>query len=125
MKAWPINFDLQAAKVLLVDTIYQLYNMNGNYQISDRERGIKMTESNEKSNGQKLMDKLGYNSKNSWEKIGDKEKIFSFCDKYKAFLDKAKTEREAVQEAISQAEKLGYQNLETLISGQKSLSAGD
>ncbi|NLO38059.1 MAG: aminopeptidase [Ruminiclostridium sp.] len=84
-----------------------------------------MTESNEKSNGQKLMDKLGYNSKNSWEKIGDKEKIFSFCDKYKAFLDKAKTEREAVQEAISQAEKLGYQNLETLISGQKSLSAGD
>ncbi len=84
-----------------------------------------MAESNEKSNGQKLMDKLGYNSKNAWEKIGDKEKIFSFCDQYKAFLDKAKTEREAVQEAISQAEKLGYQNLETLIAGQKSLSAGD
>ncbi|MBP7175197.1 MAG: aminopeptidase [Thermoclostridium sp.] len=84
-----------------------------------------MEESKEKSNGQKLMDKLGYNSKNAWEKIGDKERIFSFCDDYKAFLDQAKTEREAVREAVAQAEKLGFQNLETLIAAEKSLSTGD
>ena len=84
-----------------------------------------MGDSKEKSNGQKLLDKLGYNSKNAWEKIADRDRIFSFCEAYKAFLDRAKTEREYVQESVRQAEKLGYKNLDTVIAGQKTLSAGD
>lgn len=84
-----------------------------------------MEDSKEKSKGQKLYDKLGYNSKNAWEKLADREKIFSFCEAYKAFLDKAKTEREYVQESVRQAEKLGYKNLDTMIEGRKALSAGD
>jgi aspartyl aminopeptidase len=84
-----------------------------------------MEDSKEKSKGQKLLDKLGYNSKNAWEKLADRERIFSFCEAYKTFLDKAKTEREYVQESVQQAEKLGYKNLDTLIAGQNTLSAGD
>ena len=44
-----------------------------------------MDEMKEKSKGQKLLDKLTYNSKNAWEVIPDRELIFSFCDGYKAF----------------------------------------
>jgi len=84
-----------------------------------------MENSKEKSTGQKLLDKLGYNSKNAWEKIADRDTIFRFCEDYKLFLDKAKTEREYVQEAVIQAEKLGFQNLEAVIYAQKKLSAGD
>lgn len=84
-----------------------------------------MEDSKKKSNGQKLLDKLGYNSKNAWEKMDLRDQIFSFCDSYKVFLDKAKTERESVQEAVQQAEKLGFRNLDPMIADQKVLSSGD
>lgn len=84
-----------------------------------------MGENHDKTNGQKLYDKLGYNSKNAWEKISDRNRIFSFCDEYKTFLDKAKTEREYVKEAVEQARRLGYKNLDTLNAEGQKLSAGD
>lgn len=63
-----------------------------------------------KSKGQELMDKLSYKKKNIFETASDKEikEIYEYCEGYKAFLDEAKTEREAVVYAIKAAEKKGY-----------------
>ncbi len=84
-----------------------------------------METAKEKSKGQKLMEKLGYNSNNAWEKIPEKELIFQFCEEYKFFLDKGKTEREYVREAVSQAEKLGFKNLDRIIADNFKLTAGE
>ncbi len=63
-----------------------------------------------KSNGQELMDKLSYKKKNYFEISSEKEikEMFDYCEGYKAFLDVAKTEREAVVFAVKAAEKKGY-----------------
>jgi aspartyl aminopeptidase len=84
-----------------------------------------MDEMKEKSKGQKLLDKLTYNSKNAWEVIPDRELIFSFCDGYKAFLDKAKTERTYVREAVQEAEKLGFEDLDMMIAEGLPINPGD
>ena len=39
---------------------------------------------------------------------GQKEKAFHYCEGYKAFLDKGKTERECVKEAVHMLKKAGY-----------------
>ena len=53
---------------------------------------------------------LFYNQKNGWDFIeeSEKEKIFSYCEEYKAYLNRAKTEREAVDAAIALAEEAGF-----------------
>jgi len=79
----------------------------------------------EKSKGQKLMDEIGYKTSNAWEKIPDRDKIFSYCEDYKAFLDTGKTERECVKEIIERAEKLGYKDLDEIIDKKSTLNAGD
>lgn len=84
-----------------------------------------MDEVKEKSKGQKLMEEIGYKTSNAWEKIGDRDKIFSYCEEYKAFLDKGKTERECVKEIIKQAEKLGYKDLDKIIREKRNLKTGD
>ncbi len=84
-----------------------------------------MEEVKEKSKGQKLMDEIGYKTSNAWEKIGDKEKIFSYCEGYKNFLNIGKTERECAKEVIKQAEKLGYKNLDRIIKEKQTLKSGD
>ncbi|MBP3619146.1 MAG: aminopeptidase [Clostridia bacterium] len=66
--------------------------------------------------------------KNLWEKYGkgeEKEKVMNFCEEYKLFLSKCKTERECVAFAIEMAEKKGFQNLADLIEKKKKLKAGD
>jgi aspartyl aminopeptidase len=67
-----------------------------------------------KSKKSKLSEKLNLKQKNGWEKLSKaKEKmIYSFCDGYKKFLDTAKTEREAVDEIISIASKLGFKAID-------------
>ena len=62
----------------------------------------------------KLSEKLNLKQKNGWDKLSKaKEKmIYSFCDDYKQFLDTAKTEREAVEEIISMASKLGFKPID-------------
>ena len=51
-----------------------------------------------KSKGQMLMDSLAYKKKNFFEISSEKEikEMYDYCVGYKAFLDEAKTEREAV-----------------------------
>ncbi len=63
-----------------------------------------------KSKGQLLMDSLAYKKKNFFEISSEKEikEMYDYCVGYKAFLDEAKTEREAVMYAVKAAEKKGY-----------------
>lgn len=63
----------------------------------------------------------------AWEKYGEKERkdIFEFCENYRQFISKCKTERECVEEIVERAEGFGYENLETVISQGKKLRAGD
>ena len=57
-----------------------------------------------------LKEKLFYEKKNGLLKVDDTtlEKINVYCDAYKAFLDAAKTEREAVAKAVSLAKENGF-----------------
>jgi len=77
----------------------------------------------EKSAGQKLQDELLLNRKNGATLFSD-EKIKTadqYCEGYKAFLDAAKTEREAVIFALDLAKKNGYTEFDT----SKKYSPGD
>lgn len=55
-------------------------------------------------------DELFFTKKNAWDTISeeDKARIDTYCEGYKTFLDRAKTEREAVNVAIEMAEAAGY-----------------
>ncbi len=56
-----------------------------------------------------LRETLMYTPKNAYKaKDADFETASAFCEGYKNFLNKAKTEREAVSFAVFEAEKLGY-----------------
>lgn len=65
--------------------------------------------------------------KNAWTKYTTKqvEEIFDFCDGYKDFMSKCKTERECVKEIVRLAEGQGYENLKDVIKNNKKLKAGD
>ena len=68
----------------------------------------------EKSEYQKLEEKLVYRSKNIWEEV-DKEKvdkIFEFSEGYKSFIDKARSERLTVKWILENAISRGYKNIE-------------
>ncbi len=64
---------------------------------------------------------------NAWKKYeGERIKeVFSFAEGYKAFLSKCKTERECVEEIVSEIEAKGYERLEKVIAEGKTLKAGD
>ena len=66
-----------------------------------------MTE--EKSAAEKLAAELCYKPEEAWKVLDDAaiRQADDYCERYKAFLDRAKTEREAVAEAIRQAEEAG------------------
>ena len=55
-------------------------------------------------------DDLFYTRKNAYDTIGDRERalIHEYCEGYKAYLDRAKTEREAVWNAAALAEEKGF-----------------
>ena len=65
---------------------------------------------NEKTQGQKLSEQLTFSKKNAYEKAESEKikKIFDYAEGYKAFLDAAKTEREAVRRGIEMAEAAGF-----------------
>lgn len=71
----------------------------------------------------KLKEKLFYEKKNGLLRVdGDTlDKIQEYCEGYKAYLDKAKTEREAVTAAVALAEVKGF---EPFVIG-KEYNAGD
>ncbi|ORU00445.1 putative M18-family aminopeptidase 1 [Anaerovibrio sp. JC8] len=62
-----------------------------------------------------------------WNKYTEAEKkaLHKLNEGYKAFLSQCKTERESVVEAVKQAEKAGYRNLDDIVKSGKKLSAGD
>lgn len=70
-----------------------------------------------------LFEKLSYSPKHANENMTDEllKNAFTYCDGYKSFLDKAKTERESVNEAIKMAEELGFE----CICKKDSLKPGD
>lgn len=66
-------------------------------------------------------------NKNAWSKYtgNQVEEIFSFCDGYKDFMSKCKTERECVKEVIRLAKEQGYKDLNEIIKSNRKLKAGD
>ena len=77
----------------------------------------------EKSKAKELEEALSYGKKSYYEKANSEERslIFDYAKGYMAFLDAAKTEREAVEEGIRMAEREGY----TPYSFGEKLKAGD
>ncbi len=65
-----------------------------------------------------LEKKLLKQNKSCWEQWNEntKKKAFNFAEKYKLFLNSAKTEREVVQEGIKMAEANGFVNIKKLRS---------
>ncbi len=74
-----------------------------------------MDKKTEKSQAEKLEEKLISNHKNAGLILSDDKlkKADKFSDGYKEFLDKAKTEREAVSETVAMAEKCGFEKYES------------
>lgn len=62
--------------------------------------------------------------KKLWKNKNIKE-IFDFCEGYKDFLSKNKTERECVNSIREEAKAHGFRNLEEIIKNGEKLSAGD
>ena len=64
----------------------------------------------EKKEDKELRKNLFYEQKNGYDLIGTEERLAmeEYCESYKAFLNTARTEREAVREAIRQAEAAGF-----------------
>ncbi len=77
----------------------------------------------EKSIGQKRKDELFYKAKHACDIIDEQVVLTAdeFCEGYKFFLDTAKTEREAVEEAIRLAKEKGF----TEFCADKKYAAGD
>jgi len=72
-----------------------------------------MPEEEKKSKYQRLEEKLGYSSKNIWEEVDDKvvKDIFDWGEKYKDFLNSAKSERLTINWIMENAGKRGYKDL--------------
>ncbi|MFQ6128918.1 MAG: aminopeptidase, partial [Thermoplasmata archaeon] len=61
----------------------------------------------------KLEDRLIVKKESTWKKMSESERrrVFRYAERYKSFLSKAKTERKAVEEIVSAAEKERYVDL--------------
>ena len=64
----------------------------------------------EKSKGKELLEKLSYKKQNYFEaaSAAERKEIFAYAEGYKAFLDAAKTEREACAVSVEMAKKAGF-----------------
>lgn len=65
--------------------------------------------------------------KTSWEHYteDDRKAVFAFCEEYRDFISKCKTERECVTEILRDVETKGYQSLKSFRKTGKTLKAGD
>lgn len=77
----------------------------------------------EKNEAKIIKEKLFIDKKNAYLRLDDLEvnKAYDFCEDYKDFLNKSKTEREAVKYAVAAAEKNGFKEYEF----GKKYNAGD
>jgi hypothetical protein len=75
----------------------------------------------EKDELKQLRDRLAVTPKLVWDRVDTAERtaIFTYGDHYKTFLDRAKTEREAVAEIERQARALGFVDLAQKESGPR------
>lgn len=62
----------------------------------------------EKSENEKLKEKIFSKHESSWLKLKDEEEIYDFAQGFKDFLKKAKTERLSIKEIIFQLEENGF-----------------
>lgn len=64
---------------------------------------------------------------NAWKKYNEEtiKDVFSFCEDYKDFISKCKTERECVNETIEMVKRQGYRDLNDYITSQTPLKPGD
>ena len=67
------------------------------------------------------------NEKTVWESYTeeDRKKVYDFCEEYRTFLSKCKTERECVKEILKEAEAKGYRSLKEVRRSGEKLQAGD
>ena len=65
--------------------------------------------------------------KNAWEHLaeGERAQVMAFAEKYMAYLDAGKTERECVTEAVRLAKAAGFVNLDEVLREGTALKAGD
>lgn len=80
-----------------------------------------MTPKRTKKEIKQLEEELKISARLVWDSIdnGEKKGVFSFAKEYQAFLDAAKTEREAVQIIIEKAAGKGYKPVESTREGAK------
>ena len=73
-----------------------------------------MADNKEKSRGQQLREALQYKRKNGYDCLreGDLERMETYCEGYKAYLDAGKTERECVERTVAMAEAAGFRAYE-------------
>ena len=77
------------------------------------ETNLNKATKSKKTNAKSEYDYLTAEYPNIWKKATDPEvkSIMLFADRYKSFLDTAKTEREVNRHAIEMAEKKGFSNI--------------
>ncbi|MBQ4559344.1 MAG: aminopeptidase [Tyzzerella sp.] len=65
--------------------------------------------------------------KNLWEVYTDEQakELEGVCENYKDYLNKGKTERECIREAVKQAKEVGYRDLKDVIANGEQLKCGD
>lgn len=75
----------------------------------------------------KDLEKLSKEYELVWDKLNDDDlkQVFAFSERYKAFMDLSKTEREASDEIVKYAEGKGFINLAEAITQGRKLKAGD
>ena len=73
-----------------------------------------MADNKEKSRGEQLREALQYKRKNGYDCLreGDLERMETYCEGYKAYLDAGKTERECVERTVAMAEAAGFRAYE-------------
>jgi aspartyl aminopeptidase len=81
----------------------------------------------QKTEGQRLAEKLTFEIKSRWETIGenDRDAIVAFAEQYKRFIDKGKTEREFNAECLSILKEQGFMDIEAALLEGRRLKAGD
>jgi aspartyl aminopeptidase len=79
-----------------------------------------------KTEGQVLQERLSFKQQNVWEKASEEEikKGFDFCEGYKDFLDRSKTEREFAANGKILADAAGFTALEDLLKKNAKIKPG-
>jgi aspartyl aminopeptidase len=83
-------------------------------------------EKEEKTEGQKLGERLGFKIQNTWETASDAdlEAVEEFARRYKTFLNAGKTERELTAQTIERLQKAGFIDIEDAIRSKETLAPG-